>query len=219
MLRASQIPPLLSRILGDGIDGAMLLTSDGELLGSAFANTSNPMKANRKNSNPNTSSTNHNINLDYSSAPTSMGSILGKTLQDSLESELGDNRDSHYDPLDAASIGALVAEVAGDYARAGRELLSQGRANDKGSELECLIIETENGRLVGVACCSFFTSNNFNSNQLYYVAATGISSHVGYGLLRARIMALEGYVRESLVQVSVYGNSSSATASNEAVVS
>ena len=204
MLRASRIPPLLSRILGDGMDGAMLLTSDGELLGSAF-----------------TTSSIHDINNKNESSSSSF-------------------------VLDAASMGALVAEVTNDYARAGRELLHQGSQSSQsnirqghegqgnnGSELECLIIETELGRVIGVACCSFYTSNSSddggynttsssitgNNNQVYYIAATGNSSQVGHGLVRARIMALEGYIRESLVQVSVYGNVGSVTPSNEAVVS
>mmetsp|Transcript_9797 Transcript_9797/g.13805 ORF Transcript_9797/g.13805 Transcript_9797/m.13805 type:complete len:144 (-) Transcript_9797:142-573(-) len=35
MIRSCRIPPLLSRICGDGIDAALVVTNDGELLGSA----------------------------------------------------------------------------------------------------------------------------------------------------------------------------------------
>ena len=187
MLRASRIPPLLSRIIGDGIDGAMLLTSDGELLGSSFLED-NPVN-------------DHN---GHENLP-------------------GSN------PLDKASMGALIAEVAGDYVRAGRELLVSssistssvymGNAGDnnnnnnrdnngnrvknsqrKGCNLDCLIVELELGRLIGVACC--FPSQD----EVYFVAATGDSKIVGHGLLRARILALEGYIRESLVQITAYSN-------------
>mmetsp|Transcript_6396 Transcript_6396/g.9052 ORF Transcript_6396/g.9052 Transcript_6396/m.9052 type:complete len:145 (-) Transcript_6396:208-642(-) len=35
MIRSCRIPPLLSRICGDGINAALVVTNDGELLGSA----------------------------------------------------------------------------------------------------------------------------------------------------------------------------------------
>ena len=36
MIRSRQVPPLLSRICGDGIQSASIMTSDGELLGSSY---------------------------------------------------------------------------------------------------------------------------------------------------------------------------------------
>ena len=36
MIRSCHIPPLLSRICGDGIQAALLVTTDGELLGTSY---------------------------------------------------------------------------------------------------------------------------------------------------------------------------------------
>lgn len=36
MIRSGKIPPLLSRVCGDGIEAALLVTTDGELLGTSF---------------------------------------------------------------------------------------------------------------------------------------------------------------------------------------
>jgi len=73
MLRSSRIPPLLSTICSDGIYQALLVTSDGEILGSTSA--SEPKDEEKK------------------------------------------------EELDMESIGALIAEISGDYRRVGNELL------------------------------------------------------------------------------------------------
>jgi predicted regulator of Ras-like GTPase activity (Roadblock/LC7/MglB family) len=40
MLRSSQIPPMLHRISGNGVFAAMVVTADGELLGTSYQNNS-----------------------------------------------------------------------------------------------------------------------------------------------------------------------------------
>mmetsp|Transcript_13319 Transcript_13319/g.17457 ORF Transcript_13319/g.17457 Transcript_13319/m.17457 type:complete len:167 (+) Transcript_13319:46-546(+) len=164
MIRARRVPPLLSRILGDGIYSVMLLTGEGELLGDASTERSKKQHE-------------------------------GENIEDDIEEE----------QLDVASVGALISEVAADYARAGRELLPQDR--QRRNELDCLIVESGEGKfgrrhLIGVACCVTV------QNDIYYIAAMADPDVTGYGLLRARLMALEGYVRESLNQIVGNGHPS-----------
>lgn len=110
MIRSRRIPPLLSRITGDGVTAALLVTSDGELLGSV------------------------------GSVPHSDGARGGggeekdETMATTLVATPGAARDDDAvdngggndfpPPPDMSDVGSLVAEVAGDYARLGNELQS-----------------------------------------------------------------------------------------------
>ena len=98
MIRSRNIPPLLSRITGDGINVALLVTADGSLLGSSVADQPPPTAA--------------------------AAGTAGATA--SLpEDAAGVNPNAPADQqhrLDYAAIGALVAEVAADYQRLGTEL-------------------------------------------------------------------------------------------------
>ena len=108
MLRSSRISPLLSRITGDGIHTALLITSDGELLGSASLTNSNAAGTTKSKPAPST--------FDSSSKPTISSSSTAST------SSLSSSRPSSP-PLDKESVAALIAEVTSDYHRAGQELL------------------------------------------------------------------------------------------------
>ena len=172
MIRARRIPPLLDRILGDGITTALLLTGDGELLGSAT--------------------------LDAESSSSS--------------SEV---------KLDTSSLGALVAEVARDYIRAGTDLLTQnppiatsnsnlasspssgskkttGGASTNQDGLQCLLLELED-HLIGLGMC------NTRNNVTWYVVAVGDSKLVEVGLMRTRLTALQGYVCEAMQGIGNMG--------------
>uniref|UniRef100_A0A7S2P5S0 Roadblock/LAMTOR2 domain-containing protein n=1 Tax=Leptocylindrus danicus TaxID=163516 RepID=A0A7S2P5S0_9STRA len=169
MIRARRIPPLLNRVLGDGITTALLLTGDGELLGSA-------------------------------------------TLEGENISEV---------KLDTPSLGALVAEVARDYIRAGTDLLTQnqpivtsnsnisspsssgtkktaGGGNNNQDGLQCLLLELED-QLIGLSMCT--TSNN----RTWYVVAVGNSREVEMGLMRTRLTALQGYICEAMQGIGNMG--------------
>lgn len=97
MIRSRNIQPLLSRITGDGINAALLVTADGALLGSSS-------------------------DADQPPAATATGAAAPAAAPDE---GTGANPNAPADQqhrLDYAAIGALVAEVAADYQRLGIEL-------------------------------------------------------------------------------------------------
>jgi hypothetical protein len=94
MIRSRSIPSVLSRVTGDGIHAVLLIDADGELLGS---HGSPPPQ--------------HLSQVDNG------GGAAGPAAASAAH-----NEKNHW-PLDAASIGALISEVAGDYRRMGEELL------------------------------------------------------------------------------------------------
>ena len=96
MIRSRSIPAVLSRVAGDGIHAILLIDANGELLGSHGSPPPRPPKL-------------HINNNGGGSSSAAMGADPG-------------GNDEHW-PLDAASIGALISEVAGDYRRMGEELL------------------------------------------------------------------------------------------------
>lgn len=123
MLRSSRIPPLLSRITGDGIHTALLITSDGELLGSSsIPMSTSPQSSNHTNGNhsSNTKSIlpNQQQQQQQQQLPSTAYSSTASTssISSSPPSELSP-------PLDNESIAALIAEVTSDYRRAGHDLL------------------------------------------------------------------------------------------------
>lgn len=99
MIRSRNIPPLLSRITGDGINVALLVTADGSLLGSSVADQPPPTAA----------------------AAGTAGAAAASLPQDAAGVNPNAPADQQH-RLDYAAIGALVAEVAADYQRLGTEL-------------------------------------------------------------------------------------------------
>ena len=97
MIRSRNIQPLLSRITGDGINAALLVTADGALLGSS----------------------------SDADQPPATASSAAATAATGSDEGAGANPNAPADQqhrLDYAAIGALVAEVAADYQRLGIEL-------------------------------------------------------------------------------------------------
>lgn len=94
MIRSRSIPLVLSRVAGDGIHAILLIDNDGELLGSYGSPPPSPRHLAQNENNGG----------------------LGGATEDIIMSM------NHW-PLDAASIGALISEVAGDYRRMGEDLL------------------------------------------------------------------------------------------------
>jgi len=163
MLRSRHIPPVLSRVTGDGIHTALLLTADGDLLGAYTTKSSPP----------------------------------------DLSDEAQVTKEAGND-LDVASISALVAEVTGDYKRAGHELSflrgPQRTSQPTAYPLKCLLLEMEFGML-GIASTAAFTSTPSRADC--YVAAIADSSlHDCPGLLKARISACAGHIGEALLQLA-----------------
>ncbi|KAL7546359.1 hypothetical protein ACHAWF_009698 [Thalassiosira exigua] len=109
MIRSRSIPAVLSRATGDGIHAILLVDADGELLGSCG---------------------------DPPPPHPSQDDDHGPGHGGTSSSDGGKHR---WPALDAASIGALISEVAGDYRRMGEELLlldpeydSQRQSNGSG---------------------------------------------------------------------------------------
>jgi hypothetical protein len=94
MIRSRSIPSVLSRATGDGIHAILLIDSVGELIGSH--------------------------GKPPPQHPSSVANSNG--VAGSAAAAVARNDKPHW-PLDAASIGALISEVAGDYRRMGEELL------------------------------------------------------------------------------------------------
>ena len=93
MIRSRSIPAVLSRVTGDGIHAILLVDADGELLGS------------------------------HGTPPPTQNDIINNIGGTITSTVIANNEKSTHWPLDAASIGALISEVAGDYRRMGEELL------------------------------------------------------------------------------------------------
>lgn len=97
MIRSRNIQPLLSRITGDGINAALLVTADGALLGSSS-------------------------DADQPPAATATGAAAPAAAPDEATGANPNAPADQQHRLDYAAIGALVAEVAADYQRLGIEL-------------------------------------------------------------------------------------------------
>jgi len=177
MLRSSRIPPLLSTICSDGIYQALLVTSDGEILGSTSA--SEPKDEEKK------------------------------------------------EELDMESIGALIAEISGDYRRVGNELLllnlpapSASQQQSLGQEHNMNQLENVNtGQIAGSGGASsggVGTRPNFScmiiqmDHGLIGVASTGYEClviavaklDVPQGFLKKKLTTLAEHIRESFSQLN-----------------
>ena len=96
MIRSRNIQPLLSRITGDGINAALLVTADGALLGSSS-------------------------DADQLPATASAAAAAASPPDEGAGANPNAPAEQQHS-LDYAAIGALVAEVAADYQRLGIEL-------------------------------------------------------------------------------------------------
>jgi hypothetical protein len=105
MIRSRSIPTVLSRATGDGIHSILLIDADGELLGS-YGNPPPPPPQ-----------TDDGTGTPTSARPPSSAVSTPTTVPSS-----SNTTSVQWPPLDAASIGALISEVAGDYRRMGEEL-------------------------------------------------------------------------------------------------
>ena len=106
MIRSRNIQPLLSRITGDGINAALLVTADGALLGSSSDADQPPATASSA----------------AATAATGSAAAAAASLPDEGGGANPNAPADQQHRLDYAAIGALVAEVAADYQRLGIEL-------------------------------------------------------------------------------------------------
>ena len=106
MIRSRNIQPLLSRITGDGINSALLVTADGALLGSSSDADQPPATASSA----------------AATAATGSAAAAAASLPDEGGGANPNAPADQQHRLDYAAIGALVAEVAADYQRLGIEL-------------------------------------------------------------------------------------------------
>jgi hypothetical protein len=191
MLRSRRIPPLLERVTGDGIHTALLVTGDGELLGSFTTEQS----------------------ADAQHDPPMMPVQRGCDGQIPVVNE----------KIDLVSVSALVAEVVGDYKRAGHELSfirgaplktsssihhqsqdsSSSSANNASSmyPLKCLLLEMEYG-IIGIVSTAAYTVSS-PSRADCYIAAIGDASVCDHpGLLKSRLSNCAGFVGEALLHLA-----------------
>ncbi len=95
MIRSSRIPPLLDKICTDGIKLSLLISKDGELLGSSTSQKQQPQ-----------------------TPPTSKN----KTTSESGDENIASISSPSWGSMNPSDIGALIAEVVEDYKRLGCEL-------------------------------------------------------------------------------------------------
>mmetsp|Transcript_10746 Transcript_10746/g.14487 ORF Transcript_10746/g.14487 Transcript_10746/m.14487 type:complete len:203 (+) Transcript_10746:111-719(+) len=198
MIRSRRIPPLLSRICNDGIHSALLVTSDGELLGSYNERedtTTTTTAPSSPSSSPPTQSTNNAIadQLDMAAIGALISEVAGDYLKLGNELQLLDGMAPPPPPLpptppvgqqrggDPSSLGSSVSTNAGST------VTTSGKSG--AAALKCLIVELDMG-LVGVSSAGL---------DCYVVAMA--DKTVEYGLLKARLMTVSMYVAESLSQL------------------
>ena len=172
MLRASNIPPLLSRITGDGIHTALLVTSDGELLGSAT--TRQDLSFVSDDNIASIGSLIAEVAADYKRAGNDLAALDGKSSISASE--------KNPTTASARSVGGTTRSTNG-----------VGHPNTSAvPALKCLLVEFEQG-IAGVA------STGSYAGCLVIALA---ESTVEVGLIRARVMTLASYVGEALTQLA-----------------
>lgn len=113
MIRSRSIPPVLARAAGDGIHAILLTDADGELLGSYGSPPPPPSALHQQ----------HPTGFLHSEDTGDFGvGSQGTPSTPANSTSIGNVNNNSWPPLDAASIGALISEVAGDYRRMGEEL-------------------------------------------------------------------------------------------------
>lgn len=182
MLRSRHIPSLLSRICTDGIDTALLVTMDGELLGRGHAALPDDVVV--------------DDDVDEHGASSSSSSLPPSFLSS----------------VDASDAGALVAEVAGDYRRAGRELsllgpLSSSLGSAAASASSSSASTDRSGRRPPAPPTFFLLESERGSIGIadageFWTVVAVAREGTDVGLLRARTIALAGHVREAFEQLT-----------------
>mmetsp|Transcript_10745 Transcript_10745/g.14485 ORF Transcript_10745/g.14485 Transcript_10745/m.14485 type:complete len:189 (+) Transcript_10745:111-677(+) len=169
MIRSRRIPPLLSRICNDGIHSALLVTSDGELLGSYNERedtTTTTTAPSSPSSSPPTQSTNNAIadQLDMAAIGALISEVAGDYLKLGNELQLLDGMAPPPPPLpptppvgqqrggDPSSLGSSVSTNAGST------VTTSGKSG--AAALKCLIVELD---MVGLLCYFIVKKRNINS--------------------------------------------------------
>lgn len=126
MIRSSRIPPLLDKICTDGIVSSLLISKDGELLGSSTINAAEAAMATTT-STPKIAVTgiSHNETTFPKSTPGGQGAIEDGhnmiTIGSSSAASSSPTLPSWVN-MNPSDIGALIAEVVEDYKQLGYEL-------------------------------------------------------------------------------------------------
>ncbi len=204
MLRASNIPPLLSRITGDGIHTALLVTADGELLGSSC--TSPDCNQYQEDSYvANVGSLLAEVTSEYKRAGNEISLILHRILPDTTNpltmattataSTTNDtagstNSNGNIPPSHSLQQPATLA-ISAIHSRPPPASGMRG-STVGGAPLQCLIVELEKG-IAGVA------STGFNTNCLVVALAEPTAE---MGLIRARLVILAQVVGDALHQLA-----------------
>jgi len=134
MIRSCHIPPILNRICDDHIHSVLLVTTDGELIGSSTSTTTATSQHHHPSAS--SSSTSHG---PPDRAPAAVTTTLAPPRIKDVE-----------------SLGALLADVGVDYQRLGEEFAAVDAVQRSKSHLHCLLMEFELG-VVGIASCGLGT--------------------------------------------------------------
>jgi len=192
MLRARRVPPLLSRITGNGIHTVLLVTSDGELLGSTTTVQQSSAQSGEK-SVSNNNSTVLPGGLDLAS----IGSLVAEVATDYKRA--GNELSLLHGIKAVSAMNSLnspptVSTPTNRGTNPSSTSSSCGAATNKGSAspLKCLVVEFEQG-IAGVA--------STGSNTGCFVVALA-ESNVEVGLIRARLVTLASYVGEALTPLA-----------------
>ena len=208
MLRASNIPPLLSRITGDGIHTALLVTSDGELLGSSGTSSDCVTKKDDTYF-ANVGSLLAEVTSEYKRAGNDISLILRRLIpadtgipavtSATTTTESAGTTSSNTTTTNSSNVPSTnsiqqpATLVTSAVTRHPPHTTSGVRASTGGvAPLQCLIVELEKG-IAGVA------STGFNTNCLVIALA---ENTVPIGLIRARLLTLANIVGDALQQLA-----------------
>ncbi len=200
MLRASNIPPLLSRITGDGIHTALLVTSDGELLGSSCTSSDCVTKKDETYV-ANVGSLLAEVTSEYNRAGNDVSLILRRLIPADTGIPAGTSAMTTSDSAGTSSSSTNIPSTNSIQQPATlvtsavtiRHPPHSTRASTGGvAPLQCLIVELEKG-IAGVA------STGLNTNCLVIALA---ENTVPIGLIRARLLTLANIVGEALQQLA-----------------
>lgn len=204
MLRASNIPPLLSRITGDGIHTALLVTSDGELLGSS-CNSSDCNKYKDDSYVANVGSLLAEVTSEYKRAGNDISLILRRLIPDTTTPLTTATTATTDTANDSAGITSSTNNIPPINSIQQHATLVTSAVTSRppppggmrgstvgGAPLQCLIVELEKG-IAGVA------STGLNTNCLVIALAENTAE---IGLIRARLSILAQVVGEALHQLA-----------------
>uniref|UniRef100_A0A7R9Z5Z8 Roadblock/LAMTOR2 domain-containing protein n=1 Tax=Pseudictyota dubia TaxID=2749911 RepID=A0A7R9Z5Z8_9STRA len=175
MIRSRRIPPLLSRITGDGITSALLVTSDGEILGSSSPLSPSAGSSISAEENPNSPA----------EPPLEMAAVGALVAEVAADYRRLGNELQLLDPRGLQSPPPPPSSVVSSPPPGGSAHASGGKGKSS-SSLKCLIIELDLG-LVGVASAG---------SDCHVVALA--EPKVEHGMLKARLTVLATHVQEAL---------------------